>query len=232
MPLPNLDIPQFPDVPNLPGVPALARSLVSQVGAGLNRFGALVGLPPLITLALPAWGVFDENNHPVAIADSVRGVDYHSESRVSDYPQEKGAFASYNKVQSPYQSSVSLTCGGNESRRAAFLAALQFAKDSTNLYSIVSPEVVYLNANIVALGYRRTSRDGASLLTVDLQIEEIRVSATAAFADNVQNPASADTVSQGQVQASTPTSSREAALQKIAADHGLTVISTPVTVTQ
>lgn len=203
--MPILEIPPFPDIPALPGVPPLARSLASQVGAGINRFGALIGLPPLITVALPVWGVFDENNLPVAIADSVRAFDYTSESRVSDYPQEQGAFESYNKVQLPYAAGVSLTCGGNESRRSAFLTALQFAKDSTNLYHITTPEIVYLSANIVALRYRRTDRDGATLLTVDLHIEQIRVTAAAAFGNtNTQNPASSDTLSQGQLQPGTP----------------------------
>lgn len=205
MPMPILPIPPFPDVPDLPGVPPLARSLVSQVAAGINGLAGQIGLAPLITLAQPVWGVFDANNVAVAIADSVRSIDYNSESRVSDYRQEQGAFQSYNKVQLPYAAGVSLTCGRDVTSRSAFLSALQFAKDSTNLYSIVTPEIVYLNANIVGLRYRRTDRDGATLLTVDLHIEEIRVDATAAFANtNTQNPASADTLSQGQLQAGTP----------------------------
>jgi hypothetical protein len=217
----------------MPGVPALARSALSQVAASLNGFAGLVGLSPLITLAQPVWGVFDANNVAVAVSDSVRAFDFNSESRVSDYPQEQGAFESYNKVQLPYAAGVSLTCGGDVSRRSAFLTALQFAKDSTNLYSIVTPEIVYLNANIVGLRYRRTEKDGATLLTVDLHIEEIRQTATAAFANtSTANPASADTLSQGQVQAADPTAARAAALQKIAADNGLTVVTSTVTVPQ
>lgn len=221
MPLPTLDIPQFPDVPDFPGVPALARSLASQVGAGVNGFAALVGLPPLITLALPVWGVFDEDNLPVAIADSVRAVDYQSESRVADYPQEEGAFESYNKVQLPYQASVSLICGGNEQKRANFLSAIQQAQKSTDLYSVVMPDIVYNNANIVSYSYRREQRNGATLLTVDLHIEEIRVSAAAAFADNVQNPASADTFNQGQVQPGTPTAGMSSLLGPVSVVQGI-----------
>jgi hypothetical protein len=222
MPMPILEIPEFPDVPDLPGVPAIARSLVSQVAAGVNGFAGLVGLSPLITLALPVWGVFDQNNVAVALADSVRTLDFDSESRVSDYPQEQGAFESYNKVQLPYASTVSLTCGGDASRRAAFLVALQAAKDSTNLYSIVTPEIVYLNANIVGLRYRRTTTDGATLLTVDLHLEEIRVTATAAFANtNTQNPASADAFSMGQVQGQTPSAAMSSLFGPVSAVQGV-----------
>lgn len=210
MPMPNLSIPQFPDVPNLPGVPALARSIASQAGAGVNRLAALVGLPPIVTLAQPVWGVFDDQNRRVAIADSVRSMDYSSESRISDYPQEAGAFESYNKVKLPYSATVIMTVGGDMHRRSVFLSDLQKAKDSTDLYSIVTPEATYLNANIVGMRYSRTQRDGATLLTAELHIEEVRDTATAAFADNTKNPASSDPVSLGQVQAQPPTAAQSA----------------------
>lgn len=211
MPMPILSIPPFPDIPDLPGVPALARSLTAQVGAGINGLLGQIGISPIVEVALPVWGVFDDNNDPVAIADSVRTFDFDSESRVSDYPQEDGGFESYNKVQLPYQAVVSLTCGGDTSQRAAFLAALQDAKESTDLYTIVTPEIVYTDANIVGLRYRRTERDGATLLTVDLRIEEIRVTATAAFGDdNTQNPASSDPINLGQIQAQPPSAGQAA----------------------
>jgi hypothetical protein len=213
---------EFPDVPDVPGVPPLARSAISQVAAGINGYLALAGLPPLIALPTPTWGVFDDSGLAVAVADSVIAMDYHSESRVSDYPQEMGAFESFNKVQVPYASSVQMTCGGDSPRRATFLAALQAAKDSTNLYSIVTPDVVYRSANITGLNYRRTTRDGASLLTVDLHFEEIRVTASAAFAnENVQNPASADTVSLGQVQAQPPSAGMSALFGPVSAVQGI-----------
>lgn len=229
MPMPDLPVPQFPNVPALPGVPALARAAGAPVVASVNNLLVNAGLGQLaLGFAKPVWGVFDSSNQPVAIADSVKALQFRADSNVPDYPLEQGGFQSYNKVQRPFGSVVSLACGGDEQRRANFLSAIEAAKQSTNLYSIVMPEAVYINANIVAYDYRREQKNGATLLTVDLHIEEIRVNATAAF-DNVQNPASADTVSQGQVQAATPTASREAALQKIAADNGLTLTTTAVT---
>lgn len=229
MPLPDLPVPQFPNVPALPGVPALARLAGTPVVTEINSLLISAGLGQLaLGFAKPVWGIFDANNQPIAVADSVRAVRFRADSRVSDYPQEAGAFQSYNKVQQPYASVVSMVCGGDEQRRANFLSAIDVAKRSTDLYSIVMPEVVYNNANIVAYDYRREQRNGATLIIADLHIEEIRVSATAAF-DNVQNPASADPASQGQVQPVDPTAARAAALQKIASDNGLTVITSAVT---
>jgi hypothetical protein len=207
MAMPNIPVPQFPDVPALPGVPALVRAVGAPVLASVNGLLIDSGLGQFaLGFGQPVWGVFDASNQPVAIADSVRALQYRSDSNVPDYPLEQGGFQSYNKVQRPFASVVSMVCGGDEQRRASFLSAIDAAKQSTDLYTIVMPEVVYQNANILAYDYRREQRDGATLLKVDLHLDQIRVNATAAFA-NVQNPASADTVSQGQVQATTPSAS-------------------------
>ncbi|WP_227242394.1 phage baseplate protein [Paraburkholderia caribensis] len=148
-------------------------------------------------------GVFDDSGAPVAVADTVRAFAWNGDTRIADYPQEDGGFESYNKVLLPYAARVVMSCGRSEQDRAIFLSSLQDAKNSTDLYSIVTPEIVYQNANITGLNYRRETRNGATLLTVELIIEEVRVTAVAAFAE-VKNPAAANTQSQGQVQSQAP----------------------------
>ncbi|CAG4888001.1 phage baseplate protein [Paraburkholderia saeva] len=221
--MPILPVPEFPDVPALPGVPALARSATAQVAAGINGLLIRAGLGQFaLGLSRSVWGIFDSGSLPIAIADSVRSLEYQGDSRISDYPQEQGAFESYNKVQLPYNVRVALTCGGDEQRRANFLSAIEQAKKSTELYSVVTPEIVYNNANIVGVGYRRETRNGATLITAELHIEEIRVSAVAAFANtDVQNPASADTVSQGQVQPGTPSAGMSNLLGPVSVVQGI-----------
>jgi hypothetical protein len=212
MPMPDLDVPQFPNVPDLPGVPALLRSAAAPVLASVNALLITSGLSQFaLGLAKPVWGVFDTSGNPVAVSDSVVDLDFASDSRISNYTQEAGAFNSYNKVQLPSEPRVHLACGGTIEERQAFLAAIDAAKQSTNLYNVVTPEATYLSMNVVGYGYHRDSRNGANLLIVALHLEEVRVTATAQFgqsgtgpalpASQVQNPASADPVSQGQVQA-------------------------------
>lgn len=221
MPMPDLPVVQFPNVPALPGVPAVLRVLGAPVLASANAVLISAGLGQFaLGLTKPVWGVFDASGNPVAVSDSVVDVDFRGDSRTSDYPQEAGAFASYNKVQIPNESQVLLACGGTVDARAAFLVAIEAAKQSTNLYNIVTPEATYLSMNIVGYGYHRESRNGANLLLVTLRIEEVRENATAQFsqsdaspalpASQVQNPASADPVSGGQVQALQVTSGQSA----------------------
>ncbi|GMG89671.1 hypothetical protein Cmtc_08910 [Cupriavidus sp. TKC] len=199
MPMPNIPVPEFPDVPSLPGVPSLLRNpledpvrLATQV-----LTGDVLGI--LNDLLRPIWGIFDQSGRPMAVADTVATLEYRADSRISDYPQEKGAFASYNKVQVPYDARVQLVCGRNKDARSAFLASIEAAKQSTDLYTVVTPERTYANANVVAYDVRRETRDGATLLKVNVHLEEVRMTGVALFG-NTQNPASADPASQGQVQ--------------------------------
>ena len=71
MPMPNIPVPQFPDVPSLPGVPSLLRNpledpvrLATQV-----LTGDVLGI--LNDLLRPIWGIFDQSGRPMAVADTV-----------------------------------------------------------------------------------------------------------------------------------------------------------------
>jgi hypothetical protein len=246
MPMPDLPVVQFPNVPALPGVPAVLRIVGAPVLASANAVLIKAGLGQFaLGLNKPVWGVFDTSGNPVAVSDSVVDLDFKGDSRISNYPQEAGAFASYNKVQVPNESRVMLACGGTVAARSAFLAAIDAAKKSTNLYSVVTPEATYLSMNIVGYDLHREARNGSNLLLVALHIEEVRVNATAQFgqasagttgsgapvafgsssalpASQVQNVASADPVSQGQVQSIDASGVNQTALQAIAAKNGLT----------
>jgi len=160
---------------------------------------------------MSTWGIYDSAGNAVALADSVVSLDYRSDSRQSEYPQQRGSFASYNKIQMPYMQRVRMSKGGSDADRATFLAELQSAKDSTNLYSVSTPDTQYLNASIVGLDYRREHTQGAYLLLVDLMIQEVRITATASYA-STKAPSGSRVVSGGTVQGATPTSQQQASV--------------------
>lgn len=229
MPLPNLPVPDFPNVPPLPGVPALLRA----PGESLGSFAISTVLSDAVdflqSILRPQWGIFDSRGVPVAPADTALSLEYRGDSRISGYPQEEGGFAAYNKVQVPYDARVQLVCAKSEAARQEFLAQIEAAKQSTMLFRVVTPDVTYENANVIAYNYRRSSRQGVTLLIVEVFLEEVRQTAVAKFAyrdntpsstvtgavrintfSNVANPASADPVSLGQVQTVTPTAGQAA----------------------
>lgn len=202
----------YPVVPNAPGVPALLRDVAKIADTAtlglLNISGALDGL---IGAEPVRWGIFNAFGQPVAIADSIISVEYRNGSRISDYPMEQGAFASYNKVANPYDVRVRMSCSGSQatgaifsngtgsSIRADFLAAIEAASRTLDLYTVVTPEATYTNANIEHWDYRREVGNGSGIIIADVYLREIRETATAAFL-SPKSVGAADPKSQGQVQ--------------------------------
>ena len=216
----------FPNVPKLPGVPAIPRSsqFPPAVAASL---GVIQGTLWRAARTSGQWGIFDAKGK--ALGDpasfvgpvgailgaigigatlSTGGIDYTKETAVSDFPVEKGSSASYNKVERAATPSVTLCMAGSEKDRRAFLEAVDKATKSTDLYSVVTPEVTYINYAIESYNYQRRSAKGATLLMVDVSLKEIReVSAQYAQASQIQNPKDAGatpTADNGKVQAKTP----------------------------
>ena len=216
-----LTLPPFPNVPALPGVPALLRS---PVGAALapvtTQFASLQAqlkatLAPLgITFATaPQWGIFDSGGNPVLTGDNVVGVDYRREFRVATAPVEGGSFSSYNKVEIPFDVQMTFTKGGSVADRTAFLLQAKALLLSTKLYTAVVPEGNYNNVNVVHVDYRRTHKQGATLLMVEVGMQYIREGAAPAFSNTAQ-PSGAATTNTGPVQTSTPTQQQSAAISQ------------------
>lgn len=214
MPLPILPIPRFPNVPPLPGVPALARA----AGQFFPTIAPLVAdaLGLFTNLLVPQWGIFDDFGFPLLVGDSVVGVDFKRDARLIDYPVEKGGFGSYNKVQTPFDAKAIFTIGGSDVARAAFLATCEKLVNTLTMVSLVTPEVTYASANVVHYDYRRTSRNGVTLIQVEVGLMEVRQVATTAFtAAATQEPAGASPVSTGPVQTQPPTQAQAAAVSEL-----------------
>ncbi len=200
MPIPVIPRSLYPVVPDLPGVPALLRSgarILDTITMGRFGFGdkldALIGAEPV------KWGVFSPGQIEIASYDSVFAVGIQNESHISDYPLEQGAFASYNKVETPFDVTVTLTCGGTEERRATFLSDLEEARHGLSLYSVMTPERTYENVNFVSLNIQRSTREGANMIIAQLVGREVREKASAAYSQP-KEPAAQETVFTGQVQ--------------------------------
>ncbi|MCS6515080.1 hypothetical protein [Burkholderia thailandensis] len=71
------------------------------------------------------------------------------------------------------------------------------------LFTVITPDATYENANVVAYDYRRTSKNGVTLVVAEVYLEEVRQTVVAQF-DNTQNAASQDSASLGQVQGQVP----------------------------
>jgi hypothetical protein len=179
----------YPNVPVASGVPPVPRDPNPSTSSGYNNSTAAAPVPLTAdaistahSAAGPKWGIFSLAGAAIVVGDSARSVDFRREWRVSDYPVEQGAFASYDKLAQPYDFRIVFMQGGTEAQRSAFLTAVDAAAASLALINAVTPEATYLSMNIIHYDYRREARAGATLLAVEVWLEQIRVVAAAAFA--------------------------------------------------
>lgn len=227
----------FPNVPAYPGVPALTRPIQIAIAERPILSIAIGTIENLLILALqqyPRWGIFDaagnqlginsnSNNAILSVLESqitgatapvisTVGVDFVKEMRVADFPVEGGSFASYNKVETPANPSVTLAIAGSENDRTNFLNAIDAATKSTNSYNVVTPTVTYVNYTLERYTYGRRAQRGATLLIVEVSLKEVRqVSAAFTVAVkpivNPQNPAATPQVNSGMTQPAAPDTS-------------------------
>lgn len=213
--MPNIP---FPDVPEYPGVPPLLRagnSVIAAIPALAIGIGTLEGILGNSLQQPVNWGIFDSDGDQLGISNSSSSIlgalqsqltgssapvlstvtfDFTREVKVSDFPIEQGSFAAFNKVQTPANPTVSLAFSGNESSRASFINALDAACISTELFSLVTPEVQYIGYSIERYTYSRRADRGVSLLVFEISLKEVRqVSAafTQSGAPPISNPQNA-----------------------------------------
>jgi hypothetical protein len=183
------------------GIPSLLGQVVNVV----NTAALLVADAEIILglFAGPKWGVFNPDGSIALQPDSMISLDFRRDWKIPNYPVEQGAFQSYNKVGLPSDTRIRLSKGGTDSERHAFLVQVAAAAKSLNLYNIVMPEGALIQSvNFTSYAISRTSTNGVGLISIDLQLEEVRVTATAAFSNNnTAAPSGADPVNDGQVQA-------------------------------
>jgi len=147
------------------------------------------------------WGIYNTDGTPALLADSCVSVEVTKEFRVSDYPVEPGSFLSYDKVELPGTYRVQMSQGTNEQARATFLNALDTIISGVTLYNVNTPEKQYTSVTVDRYSYRRTAKNGVSLIVVELVLIQVRVVGQYSFsATSVKSPpAAAPVASIGQV---------------------------------
>jgi len=150
--------------------------------------------------------------------DSFIGYGFSNNSLVPQYPQENGAFQSYNKVDTPFNLRIRVAKGGSTTDVANFIdtAEALVKASNLNLYSVITPERTYNSVTIVKISHDHKPDSGANMVTMDIEFLEIRNSATAQYTNtasptasgslsNTASAASSDKKVTGTVQAATPT---------------------------
>ncbi|CAE6861445.1 hypothetical protein R75461_08003 [Paraburkholderia nemoris] len=196
----------FPDVPPVAGVPDLNRlPLAVGVLTGLTQAIQALDYFGLLSVDVPQWIIADDQDNALVTPDSVVDLGNRGEQRIASYPVEAGSFAAYNKVATPQELTLRLSCGGRNMSRELFLLELEFLWESLTLVNVVTPDATYRSFNIDRLDYQRKSSSGLSLIVAEIHLSEIRVSAQAAYSNTATAPGN-DPQSQGPVNTNSDTS--------------------------
>lgn len=220
----------MPAVPNVPGVPPLSGYSSSPIPL-LVADAAVV----LSALLPSSWGIYIDGQPVIAPASlitqtiapilnsigalaaligfpnvvpvigSTIDFDYTADSPISNYPQEQGAFQSYNKVQLPADIRLKVACGGSPAQRQGFFGILNALRTSTVLCDIVTPDGIYIGYNCKHVDYHRRADKGVDLIVADIWFEQVNENAGADFT-NTQQPGDAAPQSIGNVQPQVPPS--------------------------
>ena len=196
----------MPQVPKLPGVPTLA-SYSSFVGSLL----VADTIASITALFRTQWGAF-KNGVSVIRADNVIDLSFKQDWSISNYPTEKGAFESYDKVNSPFEVRVRFSSGGPLLDRQNLLKSVDIVNNSLDTFDIVTPEKTYIGVNMMHFDYQRAADHGAGMIVVDTWWVEIRDNAQAAFS-NTKDPSGA-AAKNGGTTPTTPATSSTTALGK------------------
>ena len=192
-------------VPNVPGVPPVVISAASAaLSGGLTL--ATGDATFAIGIGAQAWGLY-KGGAPIIVADSVITLDYKQEWALSDYPVERGAFETYDKVALPYDTRLRFSAG-SAAARAALLASIAAVAGTTQLFDVVTPDTVINSVNVTHYDYRRAARSGMGLLQVDVWCLQVNENATLAT-NSTAAPSGADQSSTGPVQTIPPTTAQQ-----------------------
>lgn len=142
----------------------------------LNALALVADSLPNISPPTPIYAILQSDTFlPLTIPSSWGEFAYQQESAMSDYPQERGAFQPYNKVKRPEVVNVGITKAGSDLARFAWLAAIQQqeAQFPLQLYTLISPDAVYVDYAIQRVSYAKRQDRGSNILHVDITFMRI-----------------------------------------------------------
>lgn len=120
------------------------------------------------------WTLNNASGVPAVTFTSFLGFDLRNESLVVSSQVEEGSFATYNKVETPLEVTVSLGIQGDDATLQTALDTLNALQAGTELVSLVTPTAEYRDLNLEGFNYRQHREDGLGALWVELSLVGVR----------------------------------------------------------
>ena len=140
--------------------------------------------------------------------DSVIQMSHSNTGKALSNPIEEGSFASYNKVQDPTKTQVTLAVQGLPSTQDAILQKLDEWQSEAIKITFTTPAASYDSRTLEGYDYSRTVTNGANMLIIQLRLVEVRevstqVSTNVITPQQAKNPTSASKQDVGKAQTET-----------------------------
>jgi len=193
---------------------ALASALAPIWGIYLNGNSVFQRASQLGDLAESALSPFQEVASSVGVPNILPAIvstidfEFNQDWPISDYQQERGAFQSYDKITLPFDVKVRLAAGGSPSNRQNFLSTCLAISASFSIFDVVTPETTFTNCNVTHINWNRSSRQGVTLIVIDLWFKQIPVTSAPSFT-NTADPTDSSAQSLGNLQPQPPSSSTQ-----------------------
>ena len=120
------------------------------------------------------WRLVSESGGDAVEFSSMLTVSIEAGGQALTCPIEQGAFATYNKVQSPLSISLELGFDGEAYEQRAALARLERMRSGLEKVALATPYEYYPSLTLVSFSHRREPGLPNHALIVNLQLTEVR----------------------------------------------------------
>ena len=120
------------------------------------------------------WRLISENGGDAVEFSSMLSISIEASGQALTCPIEQGAFATYNKVQSPLSSSLKLGIGGETYDQRAALDRLERMRCGLEKVALSTPYEYYPGLTLVSFSHRREPGLPNHALLANLQLVEVR----------------------------------------------------------
>lgn len=113
------------------------------------------------------WQVLDANNNKICNYTAIEQYGYSASAQTPTIPIENGKMAAFNKTQNPNEITLTLLFDGDYANQEGAIASIERAKQSTALFTIITPSDVNRHMSLNNYSTTRTHDNGGHLLAIE-----------------------------------------------------------------
>ena len=148
------------------------ETVIRGYGAIQNNYQALQGFN---APKESGWAICNADDLSDAVEfTAFMNMDYSGECKIISSPVEEGGFVSYNRTSAPAAIGLQVAIKGLPDELMSSLTDLEVMMEQTDLLTLITPDTVYQDYNMVKLQYSRKPEDGLDVAYIDIGLEEVR----------------------------------------------------------